>query len=61
MATGSGKTRVLLAAPASMNYKRIVYVFPTRGLIHQFKEDYLDEFSDIFPHYKEASSYPIPT
>ena len=53
MATGSGKTRVLLAAPAS---KRVVYVFPTLVLIGQFKDDYLDEFIDIFPHYVEASS-----
>ena len=56
MATGSGKTRVLLAAPASMNYTRVVYVFPTLGLTRQFIQDYLKEFSDIFPHFKEASS-----
>ena len=54
MATGSGKTRVLLAAPASMNYTRIIYVFPTLGLIHQFKEVLKEnmsetgDFSDIF-------------
>ena len=56
MATGSGKTRVLLALPSSMKHKRIIYVFPILGLIHQFKEDYLDKFTHIFPKYVEASS-----
>ena len=59
MATGSGKTRVLLAAPASMNYTRIIYVFPTLGLIHQFRADYLDEFKDIFPHYDRRPSQQV--
>jgi len=56
MATGSGKTRVLLALPSSMKHTCIVYVFPTLGLIHQFKMDYLDKFTEKFPHYVEASS-----
>jgi superfamily II DNA or RNA helicase/ferric iron reductase protein FhuF len=56
MATGSGKTRVLLSLPSSMKYKRIIYVFPTLGLIRQFKDDYLNEFTHIFPKYVEASS-----
>ena len=56
MATGSGKTRVLLALPSAMTHSRIVYVFPTLGLIRQFKDDYLDEFTHIFPRYVEASS-----
>jgi superfamily II DNA or RNA helicase len=56
MATGSGKTRVLLALPYSMKYKRIIYVFPTLGLIRQFKDDYLNEFTHIFPKYVVASS-----
>ena len=56
MATGSGKTRVLLSLPSSMKHTRIIYVFPTLGLIRQFKDDYLDEFTHIFPQYVEASS-----
>jgi hypothetical protein len=56
MATGAGKTRVLLALPSAMKHTRIVYVFPTLGLIHQFKNDYLDKFTKIFPNYVEASS-----
>ena len=56
MATGSGKTRVLLSLPSSMKQTRIIYVFPTLGLIRQFKDDYLDEFTHIFPEYVEASS-----
>ena len=56
MATGSGKTRVLLVLPSSMKHTRNVYVFPTLGLIRQFKDDYLDEFTHIFPQYVEASS-----
>lgn len=56
MATGSGKTRVILSLPSAMKHTRVIYVFPTLGLIEQFKDDYLDEFSHIFPHYIEASS-----
>ena len=56
MATGSGKTRVLLVSPSSMKHTRVIYVFPTLGLIRQFKDDYLDEFTNIFPKYVEASS-----
>ena len=56
MATGSGKTRVLLALPSSTKHTRVIYVFPILGLISQFKDDYLDEFTHIFPEYVEASS-----
>ena len=56
MATGSGKTRVLLVLPSSLNHACVIYVFPILGLISQFKDDYLDEFTHIFPEYVEASS-----
>ena len=58
MATGSGKTRVLLAIPGALRLARVVYVFPSLVLVQQFINDDLknSEYRAAFPHYAVWSS-----
>lgn len=58
MATGSGKTRVLLAIPGALRLARVVYVFPSLVLINQFIANDLGnaEYREAFPHYAVCSS-----
>ena len=58
MATGSGKTHVLLAIPGALRLARVVYVFPSLVLINQFIAKYLgtEKYREAFPHYAVCSS-----
>lgn len=58
MATGSGKTRVLLAIPGALRLARVVYVFPSLVLVQQFiaKDLGKEEYREAFPHYAVCSS-----